>query len=398
MVFGAFVTTSASAIAVMSYSFAAMAPDIQREFGWGRGYASLAITMLSFGTFIACTGGGKVADKFGTMIVSIVSAILCGLVVTGMPWIINSIFTFCICYAFIGILGVGMLPVTLLRPIGRLFNTRRGLATGAVLSGTGVSAIFIPFMTNALVERGGWHLAYIGLSLLIFCNIPVLWLSLRHYAREERLVLHHVALSQWGCVTQGLTLKEARRTATLWKLTAVALLAGTCFAGIVVHLMLAYRDMGASPAHASTLLAVIGFSAIVGRLFTGMLLDRINGPKLGFLVLLMASGGFAVTLAFGLDGAFLGAVLIGLGYGSEYDIIAYFVGRYFGVLEFGAIYGWLYGFLALGNSIGPLLVGMSYDYGGNYYFALGVATSLICIAAGVTLALGEYRYAVSEPS
>jgi MFS family permease len=394
VVAGAFMTTALSAYSILGYSFGVLLPDLQREFGWDRGSASSAMTLLSCGIFVSGILGGRLADKFGTMTVAIVSAMLCTMAMMLFPLAISSVFAFCVCYFVIGILCVGLLPITLLRPIGRLFTKRRGFATGLVLSGTGVSGIFVPIVTNVFVEKGGWQLGYIGSSLFIFITIPILWLTLGQYSKSEQNGFSDVDPAVDLPPVEGITLKAARRTKTLWMLTAISLLVGMCFAGIVVHLVLAFRDMGATASHASTLAAVIGFSAIIGRLFTGILLDRVNGPALGAITLVAAAGGFAIARFFGLEGAALGAALIGFGYGSEYDLIAYYVGRYFGLMEFGSIYGWLYGFIALGNAIGPLIVGMMYDHFGSYKFALDIATGIICLAAVLTISLGKYRYSV----
>ena len=93
---------------------------------------------------------------------------------------------------------------------------------------------------------------------------------------------------------------------------------------------------------------------------------------------------------------FAGAFLVGLGLGAEADIIAYFLGRYFGLRSFGTAFGFAFGLFVLTGGIGPLSMGMVFDRTGSYRLALTgfcVATALAAVLAG---RLGPYRFDVKE--
>ena len=49
----------------------------------------------------------------------------------------------------------------------------------------------------------------------------------------------------------------------------------------------------------------------------------------------------------------LGVVLMGLGFGSEIDLIAFLTSRYFGQRVFGEIYGYFFMIFGFGTAIGP---------------------------------------------
>ena len=49
----------------------------------------------------------------------------------------------------------------------------------------------------------------------------------------------------------------------------------------------------------------------------------------------------------------IGVILIGLGAGSEYGLLPYFISRFFGLRAFGFLYATLYAASAIGSGIGP---------------------------------------------
>jgi MFS family permease len=83
--------------------------------------------------------------------------------------------------------------------------------------------------------------------------------------------------------------------------------------------------------------------------------------------------------------------ILGMAAGVEYDLMAYLVSRYFGLLHYAAIYGALYGFFALGAGIGPAVFGAYYESDGNYDRILLVSSALFVLGAVPLLLLGKYR-------
>ena len=111
------------------------------------------------------------------------------------------------------------------------------------------------------------------------------------------------------------------------------------------------------------------------------------GPVIGIALLALTDGVSMVHLA---------AVLMGLGFGAEFDLLSYFISRYLGLKIYGKIYGLMYSAFSLGAGIGPLLMGMSYDRLGNYNTGLWYLFAAICIAVVLLGKLGPYRYGVAH--
>ena len=84
------------------------------------------------------------------------------------------------------------------------------------------------------------------------------------------------------------------------------------------------------------------------------------------------------------------AVLLGIGIGAEVDIMAFLLGRYFGLSHYGAVYGTLLAIFTFGSGIGPWLIALSFDHFHTYAGALmGCGLSLI-FASALVGGLGPY--------
>jgi len=131
---------------------------------------------------------------------------------------------------------------------------------------------------------------------------------------------------------------------------------------------------------------------VVGRLGTGVLLDRFNGSIVGGVAFAIPAVLMVGLLNY--DGsvgmAILLAILLGFSSGAELDIAAYMTSRHFGMKNYGLFFGIIVGLLSLALGIGPTLMSAIYDYYGSYRFAF-IGAVPISIAASLLIAsLGKY--------
>jgi len=90
--------------------------------------------------------------------------------------------------------------------------------------------------------------------------------------------------------------------------------------------------------------------------------------------------------------AMLAVCILGVSAGVEYDLMAYLVSRYFGMKNYSAIYGTLYGFFAIGAGFGPYIYARSYTITGSYATIFFYAIFAFIIGAVPLLFLGKYQY------
>ncbi len=95
----------------------------------------------------------------------------------------------------------------------------------------------------------------------------------------------------------------------------------------------------------------------------------------------------------------IGVAFVGIGYGTESDLVSYLTSKYFGRKHFGAIYGCLIILFLSGVSIGPLMYGTARSMFGSYGHDLlqvsqiigPVLTTQISIAQAVSRQASQLR-------
>jgi cyanate permease len=155
---------------------------------------------------------------------------------------------------------------------------------------------------------------------------------------------------------------------------------------VVVHFAAMVTDRGLSFELATGLLSAIAIATLVGQCAAGFLLDAVQSPKIGIPfaasmlagLVLIEQGHSATTLT-------AGVALFGLGIGSEYSLLPYYIGRYFGIRAFGQLYGGIYAVASVAGGLGPFVMGRVYEATHSYDAALasleaGMAVAITCIA------------------
>src|SRR4029077_901942 len=153
-------------------------------------------------------------------------------------------------------------------------------------------------------------------------------------------------------------------------------------------------DAGLSPAKAAATLGLFGLATMTGRLLAGYLVDRFFAAHVASVLFLLPIVGFALlaTAAGALPA--LGVILIGLGLGTEIDLIAFLTSRYLGQRAFGQLYGFCCMLCGLGSSCGRSIGGAVYDLAGSYNPALVGAAIALALAVVLVYRLGPYVYPV----
>lgn len=265
------------------------------------------------------------------------------------------------------------------------FEASRGLAFAITLCGASLAQAAFPWLGSQLIASYGWQSA-MAVQGAIWAAIawPVIFLFFRG-ARDEKdsgdgpvLPSSHAA--------HGVSFLEGLRSTIYLRLLLASFLFTFVALALVVNFIAIHVDAGMEATAAGALAFWIGIFAIIGRLGTGFLLDRLHANLVGaaiFCLPILACLGF---LFLGIEGALACAVLIGLTVGAEVDVIVYLATRHFGLKAFGALYGGLLVALSLGTALGPLTANLLFDATGRYDQFLwgaigGMMVSVACLAS-----------------
>lgn len=376
LLYAAAIGLSTGMTATMFYSLGTFIPLLQAEFGWSRGGISLGATFLTIAVFLTGTAAGRLTDRYGAAVVGALSLVAYAGGIALMVGVVQNLQQFWLAYFCIAVLGVGSTPIALVRPITTEFVSARGIALGIALTGAGIAGFWVPRVVANVAEALDWRAAYLTLAAIAAIASPIVWYGFR---RGESL--HYPAHRTSHQSLEGVSHSQARKSGHYWVLSLMSFTMACGIAGVVVHLVPLFMDLGITSTQAAAIASIVGIASVIGRLVIGYLLDMLPTVLVTITVLLLASAGIGLLWLWGANAGYLAAALIGLAAGAEIDLLAYLTVRYFGRRNYGAIYGWQYSVFALGYGISPYLVGLLYDFSGSYDAPLLGSATLILVAA-----------------
>jgi MFS family permease len=351
---------------------------ISSEFGWPRAAVSFVLLIIAIAGAVSYPVIGRLIDRYGARSVILVGNLLFALSVACVSLIEASRAQLYTAYAFIGVAGAIPSSVMFTKVIAGWFDRNRGLFLGVVGGvGNGVGAALSPLYVHMLMTSYGWRGGYLGVAaaiLLVGFPILYLWLHDPDPARARESERNEIE-------SGGMTLREARSTSTFWIILAAIALGAGCMTAVFAHVVPLLLDRGVSADQATAVLATFSMVTAAWQVGVGYLLDRIPRPWIAAPFYLAALGGLALfesTSSF--PQLILAGALMGLGLGTEYGVLPYFLSRYFGVRHYGSISGLVYGVIVLTQGVTPFLMDLVFDVSGSYHAAI--------VAIGVGLVLG----------
>jgi MFS family permease len=151
------------------------------------------------------------------------------------------------------------------------------------------------------------------------------------------------------------------------------------------------HDKGLSIADATRVFGFFGIALIIGRLAVGYLLDRLWPPGVAAISLALPAVGSMIYLSGGTDFAMLSlaSALVGLGSGAEFDIAAFLIARYFGLKDYGRLFGMHQGLITVASAAAPLMFANMLSVTGSYATMLSYCVASTLAGSLLLLMLGR---------
>ena len=380
------------------FTFGVLLKPIVAEFGWHRGTVASAITISQALGAVSTPFVGRLVDRFGVRRVTLPFIVALALTTAAISLTPTSPAVFFLLYALSGVAGAGQSPLNYAKAISAWFEARRGLALGIAMAGVGLGAALIPQLARVLIDSFGWRGAYVGLGIATFgIAFPAVALFVREPDENSLQDRRHLAaaghLDESASKAPGIAIGEAVKSSRFWFLLIAIFFVAASVNGTIAHIVPILTDRGISTSRATSLLSASGIALIAGRVLSGHFLDRFFGPYVAACFFLLPLCGIAM-LSSGAGGIapLMGTICLGLGLGSEIGIMAFLVGRYFGLRTFGEIYGYVMGVFLFGSGLGPSIMGFCYDLMHSYNVALAGFCAALLIASVLISRLGPYSY------
>lgn len=376
----------------LGYILGTLVVPLQEEFGWGRGQINLASLVSSLGLALALPFVGKLLDRFGVKRVCLVSLPLLVVILALLGLLTSTLAIFLTFYALAGVLGAGTSALSYSKAIVEKFDTGRGTALGIMAAGLGSAGLILPPLMGMVIADAGWRGAYLTMAALAALPFVLIFFArLGTPARASSGAAATTVGADSVTANKPAFVLEAIRRREIWTLCAVFFLLGWALLTMVPHFVPLLIDAGVEPVQAAFLSSLIGVGTVVARPLVGWLFDRFYATYVAVPMFLAAALGCLLLLWGGAAFAPLTAVLIGIGFGAEIDLMSYLSSRYFDRSAFGALYSFVYSLFMIGSALGPVVAGFLFDAQGTYSTPLILAATMMVVAAALLFTLPKYR-------
>ena len=284
--------------------------------------------------------------------------------------------------------GAGSFSVLIGAAAQRMSDEARGTAAGVINAGSSLGQFVFAPVTQKLIQLLGWMGALYSLAVLVLAALPLVG-KLTRGGHGHAHPAHAVA--PVGGLRQAL--RQALGDRSYWLLHAGFFTCGFHIALLVTHLPTEVDLCGLAPTVASTALALIGLSNIVGSLWVGHLVGVYRSKMI--LALMYASRAALIGWYLLMPSEpwvfYVFAIGLGLTWLATVPPTAGIIGKLFGVRYLGTLFGLTLLSHQIGGFLGAWLGGLAVTRFGNYGWMWGADIALALMAAVINLPIREAR-------
>jgi cyanate permease len=368
--------------ALLMYTNGLFVAGLAHDYGLTRVQFGFGVLLVTLALAFANPVAGWLVDRLGAKWLSVAGLLLLSAGFAALGTFIHSITSYFMLQVMVALLGAASGPIAYSKIVNETFIRHRGMALGLTMTGIGLTAAAIPPLLAAVIAEDGWRAGYNQLAF-----VPLVGAVLTAVLLPSR---HAVGVKKDASQVQAETGAPFYRLPVFWMLAGTFALMSLSFMGLVPHFVPMLGDAGVDPRTAGKLAGEIGLAVIASRMLVGFALDRVFAPRIAMLICLVAAAGNLVFLLRGVESASLTAIAMGLALGAELDLMGFLIARYFGLAQFGRIYGWLYFAFIFASGIGPLWVGAVRDATGSYSIALAGSVAGLLASCGGFLMMPRY--------
>jgi len=330
---------------------------------------------------------GRIQDKYGPRLTAIIGGILvsAGLFVCALSYSLS------LWLVGMGLLlgtGIGFSFASATPPAIKWFPpSKTGLIIGIVVTGSGLAPVYVAPLGNYLINRFDLSttlMFFACADLIIICGLGALLVNPpAGYAPKDVVISTAASVREEKSVN--FTLNEALNTVPLYILAALL----GINAGIGLMIISNVTDMTQQALGNWAGLAFIAVGSASGRIISGVVSDKVGRTQT--LALFMGLQAITMFSFWGITEdnhtAFILVAVVSQGvcYGANFSLFPAVTKSFFGLKNFGAIYGIVYLGVGVGGFILPKLSQFIKVTTGSYDLVYILAGVLSIINVAVTL-------------
>ena len=383
-----------------SGSTGVMMEPLEREFGWSRTEIYFGNTLVSWVPFLLGTIMGLVIDRFGARPVALLATVLICAGYAMLSQASGETWQWWALWLPIGV-AIAAMPAVWLTAVTARFDTSRGLAIAVALSGTGLANFLVPPITHVLVENYGWRGGYLGIAAIWAAIVLPLALLFFHGPARRKPAAGAAGTAPAGDELPGLTAAQGFRSPAFWKLFFGAFCSTGGGVALIMNMVPVLVSTGLGKGTAAWIAGLAGLSTIVGRIFGGWLMDRIDAKYIAAVATVVALmlPVMLLLLPGVVAAAVLGVCVYGFAGGAKIGAIVYLASRHLGQRAFATLYASINAFMALAVGAAPLAANMIYDATKSYTPVMWAAVPVLSLAGLIYLTLPAYpKFAAAGPT
>ncbi|MBT3189479.1 MAG: MFS transporter [Anaerolineae bacterium] len=359
----------------------------------------LSLTQLTgaymFGTVLASlpqTYIGQWADRIGIRKTIFIIATLFSLACVFISQVSSLLMLF-ISFFFLRMLGQGALELLSVNMLPMWFRNTLGTVSGIKNVVVNLLIGVVPISILALIGNVGWRKTYILAGASVFLILlPIIYFFYINRPEEIGQTIDGDDSSNspesvdLDAPEKEFNLKEAMRTRAYWILTLSWFAWAAIATAITFNLLPIFTAKGLTEEQAAASFTILMVVSAIFQIFGGMIADRVQLRWMSFGA--MGFYGLAIgALIYIPDGSvvLVYTLILGMAQGLFGGLGNTVWVRYFGREHLGKIRGSVWTAAVAGSSVGPFIMGITYDLSGDFFISLaGFAVILFGLAiAGI---------------
>jgi len=369
---------------------------MSREFAWGRDVFGLALAIQNLMWGIGQPISGAIADRFGSLRVISVGALLYA---AGLMLMRYATTPFSLDISAGVLIGIGLSGCSfnlVLSAFGKLLPPEwRGIALGAgTAAGSFGQFLFAPFGV-ALIDNFGWQPA-----LSVFAGLMLLVVPLALALATPSSATGAAAVAEQQTFRHALAEAFGHRSYILLVLGFFT--CGFQLAFITVHLPAYLVDRGLPVQIGGWVIATIGLFNIVGSLSVGWLQSRLPKRYILSVIYFVRAMSIVAFISFPITtfSAIMFGVVTGLTWLSSVPPTSSLVALMFGPRWLATLYGFAFFSHQVGGFLGVLLGGIVFEKFGSYtpIWWLSVVFGLLSALINLPIVEAPVKRPVAQPA
>ena len=386
-----------------SHTFSVFLDPIGKDLGISSASLATAYGIATLAAALLLPYMGKLIDKFGPRKALILIVIALGLACVLFGAAANLLWL-TVGFALLRFFGQGSLMMGCANLVSQWFAKNRGLAMSLMALGFGASMAVHPPLSQYLVDEIGWRNAWFVMGALTWAlMLPPLVLLI--FDKPEDVDLRpdgavpakNEGQAEGEPEISGLSLSEALKTPTFYILALCWFPISMLVTTLHFYQVKVMTGQGLSQEAAASLFTISAFTMVAMMPVVGRMFDKRRTRFVIALALLVTAANLVgITLVTSFSVGMVYAVLFGLNNALSMTMFGYAWPRYFGRKHLGSIQGAGQMVGVVGASLGPLPVGLAYDFFGDPTLTLQLLAIYPVVAAFIAIAFLRSPAAVPE--